>query len=221
MSTVFPPRSREYFKIALFVLAAVGALAAAGIAYYVTPAYTRVGYEPLQPISFSHKLHVGGLGMECLHCHNHVGDSPHANVPSTQTCLNCHGTRFGNVAGQSAALAPLRAAELSGRALEWARVHKVPDYAYFNHAVHVRRGVSCVSCHGRIDEMDVVRHEQPLSMSWCLDCHRNPGPNLRPASKVFDLGWTPNSKEEQEKFANDLIRNAGIHPPQNCSGCHR
>jgi hypothetical protein len=221
VSTVFPPRSREYFKIALFVLAAVGALAAAGIAYYVTPAYTRVGYEPLQPISFSHKLHVGGLGMECLHCHNHVGDSPHANVPSTQTCLNCHGTRFGNVAGQSAALAPLRAAELSGRALEWARVHKVPDYAYFNHAVHVRRGVSCVSCHGRIDEMDVVRHEQPLSMSWCLDCHRNPGPNLRPASKVFDLGWTPNSKEEQEKFANDLIRNAGIHPPQNCSGCHR
>ena len=221
MSTVFPPRSRDYFRIALFVLGATGVLVASAVAYYVTPAYTRVGYEPMQPMRFSHKLHVGGLGMQCLHCHNHVGDSPHANIPSTQTCLNCHGTKFGNVAGQSAALAPLRAAGESGHALEWARVHKVPDYAYFNHAVHVRRGVSCVSCHGRIDQMEEVRHEKPLSMSWCLDCHRNPAPNLRPADKVFDLDWEFGSDEEQEQFARKLIQTAGIQPPLNCSGCHR
>lgn len=202
-------------------MAGIGGLVIAATAYYATPAYTRVGYEPLQPIQFSHKLHVGDLGMECLHCHNHVGDSPHANIPSTQTCLNCHGTKFGNVAGQSRALAPLREAAAAGRAVEWARVHKVPDYAYFNHAVHVKRGVSCVSCHGRIDEMDIVRHEQPLSMSWCLDCHRDPAPHLRPAEHVFDLHWTFENAAAQQEFARTLIREAGIHPPQNCSGCHR
>ena len=100
-------------------------------------------------------------------------------------------------------------------------MHKVPDYAYFNHAVHVRRGVSCVSCHGRIDQMEEVRHEKPLSMSWCLDCHRNPAPNLRPADKVFDLDWEFGSDEEQEQFARKLIQTAGIQPPLNCSGCHR
>jgi len=221
VSKVFPPHSRDYFRIALFVAAGIGGLVIAATAYYVTPAYTRVGYEPLQPIQFSHKLHVGGLGMECLHCHNHVGDSPHANIPSTQTCLNCHSAKLGNVAGQSRALAPLREAEATGRAVEWARVHKVPDYAYFNHAVHVKRGVSCVSCHGRIDQMDIVRHDQPLSMSWCLECHRNPAPHLRPADKVYDLDWSFESDEEQQEFARTLIREAGILPPQNCSGCHR
>jgi len=217
LSRVFPPRSKEYFRVAVFMAASVGAIAVAAIAYYVTPAYTRVGYEPLQPISFSHKLHVGGLGLDCRHCHNHVGESPHANVPSTQTCLNCHGTKRGNVAGQSAALAALRDAEETGRPLAWARVHKVPDYAYFNHAVHVKRGVSCVSCHGRVDQMDVVRHVQPLSMSWCLECHRDPAPSVRPADRVFDLGWEGGSEEVGRR----LVEAAGIQPPQDCSGCHR
>jgi hypothetical protein len=214
VSKVFPPRSREYFRVAVFIAASVGLIATAAIAYYVTPAYTRVGFEPMQPINFSHKLHVGGLGLDCRHCHNHVGDSPHANIPSVQTCLNCHGTKYGNVAAQSKALTPLRDAEQSGRPLAWARVHKVPDYAYFNHAVHVKRGVSCVSCHGRIDEMEVVRHVEPLSMSWCLDCHRDPAPHLRPADKVFDLGWTGEIDAE-------LIEKAEIKPPEDCSGCHR
>ena len=217
MSRVFPPRSREYFRVAVFIAASVGLIATAAIAYYVTPAYTRVGFEPMQPINFSHKLHVGGLGLDCRHCHNHVGDSPHANIPSVQTCLNCHGTKYGNVAAQSKALTALRDAEQTGRPLAWARVHKVPDYAYFNHAVHVKRGVSCVSCHGRIDEMEVVRHVEPLSMSWCLDCHRNPAPHLRPADKVFDLGWDGNA----EDFGTQLIEKAGIQPPEDCSGCHR
>ncbi|MEM8883267.1 MAG: cytochrome c3 family protein [Planctomycetota bacterium] len=195
----------------------MGVIAIAAIAYYATPAYTRVGYAPRQPINFSHKLHVGGLGMDCRHCHTHVGESPHANVPSMQTCLNCHGTRLGNVAGGSAALRHLREAEETGRPVEWARVHKVPDYAYFNHAVHVKRGVSCVSCHGRIDEMEVVRHEEPLSMSWCLECHRNPAPHVRPADKVYDLAWQGSSEE----IGRQLIEQAGIKPPEDCSGCHR
>ena len=217
MSKVFPPRAREYFRIAVFIAASVGVIATAAIAYYVTPAYTRVGYEPMQPINFSHKLHVGGLGLDCRHCHNHVGDSPHANVPAVQTCLNCHGAKWGNVAAQSKALTPLRDAEQTGRPLAWARVHKLPDFAFFNHAVHVRRGVSCVSCHGRIDEMDVVRHVEPLSMSWCLECHRDPAPRLRPADKVFDLGWSAPDGE----FGRKLIEKAGIKPPEDCSGCHR
>ncbi|MHC4848588.1 MAG: cytochrome c3 family protein [Planctomycetota bacterium] len=217
MSKVFPPRSREYFRVAVFIAASVGLIATAAIAYYVTPAYTRVGFEPMQPISFSHKLHVGGLGLDCRHCHNHVGESPHANIPSVQTCLNCHGAKLGNVAAQSKALTHLREIEQSGRALAWARVHKVPDYAYFNHAVHIKRGVSCVSCHGRIDEMDVVRHTESLSMSWCLDCHRDPAPHVRPADKVFDLGW----ESGVEGLGRTLIEKAGINPPEDCSGCHR
>lgn len=219
MSRVFPPRSREYFRVFLFVVGALGVLSVAAIAYYVTPAYTRVGYEPAQPINYSHKLHVGGLGMDCRHCHNYVGESPHANIPSVQTCLNCHGAKLGNVAAQSKALTPLRAAEATGEPLEWARVHKVPDFAYFNHAIHVKRGVSCVNCHGRIDQMEVVREVEPLSMSWCLECHRDPAPNLRPADKVFDLAWQPDY--DPEAWGRALIEKAGIRPPHVCSGCHR
>jgi len=121
------------------------------------------------------------------------------------------------VAGQSKALAALREVEQTGRPIAWARVHKVPDFAYFNHAVHVNRGVSCVSCHGRVDQMEIVQHVEPLSMSWCLECHRDPAPHLRPADKVFDLDWTP----EGDTFGRELIEKAGIHAPEDCSGCHR
>ena len=160
-----------------------------------------------------------GLCMDCRNCHNHFGESPHANVPSLQTCLNCHSAKWGNIAARSQALTPLREAEEKGTPVEWARIHKVPDYAYFNHAVHVKRGVSCVSCHGRIDEMEVVRHVEPLSMSWCLECHRDPAPHLRPADKVFDLGWEHDG--DPEEWGRALIEKAGINPPETCSGCHR
>ncbi len=204
----------------------LGGLVTAGVWYYASPNYFRVGYEPLQPIAFSHQIHVGGLGMDCLYCHTNVKESPHANIPSTATCMNCHDAAKGNIKSDSPALAPLREAFKTGRPVEWMRVHKVPDFVYFNHQVHVTRGVACVSCHGRIDQMDTVRHAEPLSMSWCLDCHRNPGPNLRPAAAVTSMSWDARTEplfatKSQGQFANELIRQSGIHPPTNCTGCHR
>lgn len=221
MTPPFGPQFRTYVGIVALGVMLLGLFGSIGVAYYVTPAYTRVGYAPLQPVSFSHKVHVGQLGMDCLHCHNHVGESPHANIPSTQTCLNCHGQQLGNIKSDSAALAPLREAQDTGRPLPWVRIHKVPDFAYFNHAVHVKRGVSCVSCHGQINEMEIVSHNQPLSMSWCLDCHRNPEPNLRPADKVTDLTWKPADVHEQNAFLKHMTEEVGIAPPTNCSACHR
>jgi len=219
LSRTFPPDSVRYLKLGTFLLAALGALVVMGIWYYGSPAYARVGYQPVQPVRFSHAIHAGRVGLDCTFCHNHVGESPHANVPSTQTCLNCHSAKLGNIKATSAALAPLREAEASGRPIAWARIHKVPDYAYFNHAVHVSRGVACVSCHGRINEMEVVRHVEPLTMSWCLECHRDPWPQLRPADKVTDFDWT-SEPILAEVFAEHLS-DVGIRPPQDCSGCHR
>jgi len=226
VSKDFPRDSRRYFRLAAGVTLAGLLLASIAVAYYGTPKYWRVGYEPLQPIPFSHELHAGQIGLDCRYCHNHVGESPHSNVPSTQTCLNCHGQQWGNIRSQERVFAPLRAAEATGKPLSWVRVHRVPDYAYFNHAVHVQRGVSCVSCHGKVNEMEVVRHEEPLSMAWCLDCHRNPGPHLRPADAVTDLDWSAEddprfAERSREEFVAYLLEDVGVNPPENCSGCHR
>jgi len=207
-------------------LAALAVFAVAAVAYYVTPKYTRVGFQPVQPINFSHELHVGHLGLVCTHCHTHVTDSSHANVPAAQVCMNCHGGQWGNIKPFSAALAPLREAWSADRPIAWIRLHQLPDYVYFDHAVHVRRGVGCVSCHGQINEMPVVRHQEPLSMAWCLDCHRAPQHHLRPADRVMDLTWSPDEDpffraDSRDRFIRNLMEDVGIHPPQDCSGCHR
>lgn len=226
MSVVFPRRSRTYFLIALIGLLLLAVMGATGVWYYATPKYTRVGYAPLQPVSFSHAQHVGELGLDCTYCHSHVGESPHANIPATQVCMNCHGSDRGNIKADSPALAALREAAQSGRPVPWVQLHRLPDYAYFNHAVHVRRGVSCVSCHGQINQMPVVFHAEPLSMSWCLECHRNPQEHLRPADRVTDLNWDPSQDplfrpESREEFLQYLTKEVGIRAPTDCSGCHR
>jgi hypothetical protein len=201
--------------------------------YYALPSYTRVGYMPEQPVPFSHALHVGQLGMNCQYCHQSVYDSPHATVPSTQTCMACHKL----IKKDSPLLSQVRqswdSANLDpgnpGNPVPWKRIHKLPEYAYFNHAVHVNRGVSCVSCHGQINEMPVVWHDKALSMGWCLNCHRAPTENLRPVDQVTNLTWKPSDEapvsgsgvntaadigsKMKEKFA--------INPPQTCQGCHR
>ncbi|MDT8325330.1 MAG: cytochrome c3 family protein, partial [Bacteroidota bacterium] len=162
-------------------------LAVAGIWYYWSPWYTDVGYQPVQPIPYSHAFHVGELGMDCRYCHTGVEVSPVAMVPPTQTCMNCHAM----VKTESPALAPLRESWETGTPLRWVRVHKVPDYAYFDHSAHVRVGVGCESCHGNVAEMEEVFLDQPLSMGWCLECHRNPDPHLRPVEDITVMGWTP------------------------------
>jgi hypothetical protein len=201
--------------------AAVGLVVAVGLFvigwyYYALPSYTRVGYQPDQPVPFSHELHAGKLGMDCAYCHQSVFDSPHASVPAAQVCMNCHNPKMANVKGNSPLLAPVRASYDTGKAVEWKRIHKLPEYAYFNHAVHTNKGVSCVSCHGQINEMKVVWHDQPLSMGWCLKCHNDPHEHLRPFEKVTDLSWKPKPGTGAE-----IAQQLAVKAPMSCQSCHR
>jgi hypothetical protein len=186
-----------------------------GVWYYGSPEYTDVGYRPHQPVPYSHALHVGELGLDCRYCHVSVETSPVATVPPTQTCMNCHHV----VKRDSEKLTVVRESLASGRPIRWVRVHNLPDYAYFNHAVHVRAGVGCKSCHGSIHQMEEVMQVEPLSMSWCLDCHRNPAPHLRPTDEVTNMDWLP--PRDHAAFARQAIDSKGIVPPVDCSGCHR
>lgn len=161
------------------------------IAYYFTPKYTRVGYEPTQPLPFSHKIHAGQLGMDCRYCHSFAEVSSHANVPTNQTCFNCHGPGKGNIRSNSPNLELVIKANETGKSIPWVKVHKAPDYVFFNHSAHLNRGISCQSCHGQINEMEVVRHDQPQSMGWCLNCHRNPQDSLRPLEQITNLNYKP------------------------------
>lgn len=191
-------------KIAIaLVFVAVGV--SLGVTYYFTPKYTRVGYMPTQPVPFSHKIHVGQLGLDCRFCHSFGERSSHSNIPNNQTCANCHGEGKGQIKLASPKLQPVRdAAKEGGEPIHWVKVHKAPDYVYFNHSAHLNRGISCVSCHGRVDQMDVVYQHESQSMGWCLDCHREPEKNLRPLTEVANLGYKP-SDLNREAFYKDLL----------------
>jgi hypothetical protein len=189
--------------------------------YYALPSYTRVGYRPQQPVPFSHEQHVGQLGIDCTYCHSQVFDSPHANVPTSQTCMNCHNKEKANVKGNSPYLQPVYNSFKSGLPVEWKRVHKLPEYAYFNHAVHVNKGVSCVSCHGRVNEMKVVVHDQVLSMGWCLRCHNEPAPSLRPVTEVTNLTWAPAGSRTRDEIGREIKKDLQVNPPMHCQSCHR
>lgn len=213
MAVIFPRWSNW---VPLAVLLAGGPATLAPILalwYWGSPEFTDVGYAPDQPVPYSHQLHVSQLGLDCRYCHNTVERDAAAAVPPVSTCMNCHKV----VKPDSPRLTPIRNAWETGEPVQWVRVHMLPDYAFFNHSVHVAAGVGCVSCHGRIDQMEVVRQEEPLSMSWCLDCHRNPAPNLRPPSEVTNMGWTPEDSPDFDAQA----RADQLNPPQHCSGCHR
>jgi len=217
MANFFPKWSNTVPLRVIIAVSVLGATAVGGVSYYFTPKYTRVGYEPKQPVAYNHALHVEQLGLDCRYCHSYVDQSGHANVPDSGTCMNCHS----QIKKESALLEPVRRSYESGEPVEWVRIHKLPDYVYFNHAVHVNRGVSCVECHGRVDTMEVVSHSEPLSMAFCLDCHRNPEQAIRPLDDVYSLDWTPENKEEHEKWAREAVLDWNINPPQSCSGCHR
>jgi hypothetical protein len=199
-----------------------GALLAIAPAYVVgmlyffgSPVTTDVGYQPTQPVPFSHKLHAGELGLDCRYCHTTVEKAATAAIPSTSICMNCHKL----IAADSAKTLRLREAATSGQPIPWVRVHDLPDYVYFDHGAHVSRGVSCVSCHGRVDTMEEVRQVEPLSMGWCLGCHRKPEAHLRPPRFVTDLDWVP--EEDRLVMGARLREQYNLNPSTDCSTCHR
>jgi hypothetical protein len=184
-----------------------------GVWYFFSPEFTHVGYAPEQPVPFSHKLHVSEIGLDCQYCHTSVFDSRYANIPATETCMNCHV----QIATDSDALEPVRDSWESGMPIEWIKVHNLPDYAYFNHSVHVNVGVGCESCHGRVDRMDVVFQAEPLSMSWCLDCHREPEQHVRPVEEVTTMGYRV---DNQLEIGRELVSRHNINAPLYCQSCH-
>jgi hypothetical protein len=217
MSKLFPKSANKLpLQIIIFVIVLAGVVTAA-TTYYATPKYTRAGYAPVQPVPFSHQLHNGQLGIDCRYCHSNIEKSGFANIPASQTCMNCHSL----IKTDSPLLAPVRASHESGNPVPWKQIHQTPGYVYFNHAVHVNRGVSCVECHGRLNEMEVVRHEKPLSMGFCLDCHRDPAAFARPLDQITNLNWTPAQQAGHDKWASEFVRKNKIVPPQSCTGCHR
>ena len=229
-SPVFPEWTNKLRMIVLLAALVVPLYVVLMVAYGASTQTTDVGYAPEQPIPYSHALHAGDLGLDCRYCHTTVEVAAQAAVPPTQTCINCHSKGHG-LRQESAKLVLLREAfygseqRPAGLPIPWVRVHDLPDYAYFNHSAHVRRGVGCVECHGRVDRMEVVYQAKPLSMSWCLACHRDPGPRLRPRDvSPTDMTWTPPAGAAGEYLARDPLKEYNIRSAEyltSCSVCHR
>jgi len=157
-----------------------------------SPWVTRQGQRPDQPVPFSHKHHVEGLGLQCQYCHTSVEKSSYAGIPPTKTCINCHAQIWTN----AELLRPVRESWATGASINWIRVHDLPDYVFFNHEIHVNKGIGCASCHGRVDQMPLMYQQNTLQMEWCLNCHRNPGVNLRPTSEIYNMAWAGPSTDK-------------------------
>lgn len=185
------------------------------LVYLLAPGTQREGFQPIQPVAYSHQQHAGVLGIDCRYCHNTVEHAAHAAVPPTQICMNCHTGIF----PESEKLLLVRESAATGLPIPWVRVHDLPQYVYFDHSAHVTRGVGCVSCHDRVDRMDVVYQATPLTMAWCLDCHRNPDTHLRPITEVTNMDWMPAGKADD--VGKDLRKQYNINPSTDCSTCHR
>ena len=221
----FPLWLNSIVPFAVALLGLGGIYSAVVLAFATAPSTVNVGYMPKQPVPFSHKLHAGQLKMDCRYCHNTVDEAAHAAVPPTATCVNCHSASnpdgsisLSAIHTKSPKLLEVRNSQATGDPIEWERIHDLPDYAHFNHSVHVNRGVGCATCHGRVDQMEEVYQAKTLSMSWCLDCHRNPEKFVRPFDRITDMEW---STDNQLQLGRDVCAQHGINPPVNCSTCHR
>jgi hypothetical protein len=219
MAQIFPRSANTIAKVSL-----IGSLLLVAFVLWVCLIYTRSSYGSgagivyVQDVPFSHEHHVGVLGIDCRYCHTTVETSSYAGMPPTKTCMNCHSQIWVG----SDVLAPVRESYRSGQSLTWKRVYNLPGFVYFNHNIHVHKGVGCSTCHGRIDEMPFTYQVPSLLMEWCLDCHRNPTPQLRPASEIFTLNWE--APPDQEERGRDLAKQYDLRDARtltSCSVCHR
>lgn len=218
MAQVFRPAANT---IAVLLIALLGAapIVAVGVGYTLmkSPYVTNEGVTREQPVPFSHAHHVGGLRLDCRYCHTSVATARFAGVPPTETCMTCHSQLWTN----APMLAPVRKSLASNTPIHWQRVHVLPDYVYFDHSIHIAKGVGCSTCHGAVDRMPLMRQAAPLTMGWCLDCHRHPETALRPKDKIFDMTWTP--PNDQIAQGRRLMSEYHIDTAHltDCSKCHR
>jgi hypothetical protein len=216
MAQLFPRSSNALAKASVVVVAAL----VAGV-FYAVYAVDRSGYTTgedvilTQPVPFSHDHHVAAIGIDCRYCHVSVETAGFAGMPPTATCMNCHS----QIWSESPMLAPVRESYRTGKSIEWTRVHNLADFVYFDHSIHVAKGMGCVTCHGRVDKMPLMWQDASLRMEWCLACHRNPARYVRPRSEVFNLTWEPPANADSLRQA--LVKEYEIKSLTYCSTCHR
>ncbi|MGE3541223.1 MAG: cytochrome c3 family protein [Candidatus Tectimicrobiota bacterium] len=216
MAQIFYPSTNTFARLsifgAVFLLAALAWLAAA---LTRSPYVTQEGVARTQPVPFSHKHHVQGLGLDCRYCHTTVEASAFAGIPPVKTCMNCHS----QIWADSPMLAPVRDSFRTGQPLVWTRVHDLPDFVYFDHSIHVHKGMGCSTCHGRVDQMPLMWQNASLQMEWCLACHRAPERFVRPREAVFQMDWEP--PPDRAALGAQLVRDYHIQSLTDCSVCHR
>ncbi|PYR43007.1 MAG: cytochrome C [Acidobacteria bacterium] len=218
MSQIFNRSANTIARVSIF--GAVFFVAALGWLFDAvnrSPWVTEASVAREQPIQFSHERHVAGNGIDCRYCHTSVEESSFAGIPPTKTCMNCHSQIFAS----SPFLEPVRESFRSGRSIQWTRVHDLPDFVYFNHSIHVAKGVGCTTCHGQVDRMPLMMQDKSLQMEWCLDCHRNPERYVRPREAVFRVDYAPPSTRDQLELGKRLVAEYQIQKLTSCSTCHR
>jgi hypothetical protein len=217
MRPLFQPSADTKLRVFLVTGASVASAVPIAMILWVRTPYVTRQFDPVdQPVAFDHRHHVRDDGIDCAYCHYEATRTPYAGVPPTSVCMNCHG----QVWQESARLQPVRASWFDDRPLRWQRVHKLPGFVYFDHSAHVSHGVGCVECHGRVDTMARVYAVAPLTMKWCLDCHRDPDPHLRPQSEITDMEWSP--ARPRREIGAEIREGLALAPPvETCTGCHR
>jgi hypothetical protein len=215
VSQVFSPGANTIVRVCLVAIPVALVLVLVALALgFRWPYGTRVGVVEAQPIPFSHKHHVNDDGIDCRYCHTSVEESDFAGIPSTEVCMNCHR----QIWNRSPLLEPVRDSYRTGQPIVWNRVHELPDFVFFKHAIHVAKGIGCSTCHGRVDLMPLVRKAESLTMTWCLDCHRNPERFVRPREQVFNMAWQ--APPNQLEVGRRLVREYAIQQKTSCSICH-
>jgi hypothetical protein len=218
MAQVFRPRANKIARASIGILVSSFVVTAYGVwAVWWSPWTTRQYVSLDQPVPFSHQHHVSGLGIDCRYCHTTVETSSTAGMPPTETCMTCHSQLW----TQAPLLEPVRASWVSGQPIEWNRVHDLPAFVFFNHGIHVQKGIGCSTCHGPVDQMPLVYQEKTLWMKWCIDCHKDPSNQIRPKSEVFNMAYTP--PPDRHELGRNLVKEYHVRTEQlrDCSMCHR
>ena len=222
MAQLFPRGSNAFARVSIVV-----ALVVVGTGLTILLNTNRLHYTTdvqvarKQPVPFSHKHHVTGVGLDCRYCHTSVEESSFANIPHVETCMTCHS----QIWTESPLLEPIRESYRTGNPIEWVRIHDLPDFVYFNHSIHVHKGIGCQTCHGQVDQMPLMWKVNTLNMEWCLECHREPEKFVRPREEVFNMAWTPMDERghavSQALLGAQLVQDYDINPSTDCSTCHR